>query len=117
MTDVTDDRVYLNHIKESIQSIREFTLDGREAFMASPLIQAAVLYKLQTLAESTQRLSDTIRAPHDEVDWNAIRGFRNRLAHGYLDVNLEIVWNVVENALHPLGTAVDAMLESLGPDE
>jgi uncharacterized protein with HEPN domain len=65
------------------------------------------------MAESTQRLSDTIKATHPEIDWIAINGFRNRLAHGYLNVNVNIVWNVIENDLPPLKQAAEAMLQTL----
>jgi uncharacterized protein with HEPN domain len=80
--------------------------------MASKLIQAAVLYKLQTMAEATQLLSETIKATHPEIDWSAIRGFRNRIVHGYLSINLTIVWNIVMNDVPPLRHAITAMLSS-----
>jgi len=44
---------------------------------------------LQTMAESTQRLSDAAKEAHPEVDWYKISGFRNVLVHGYLGVDLE----------------------------
>jgi uncharacterized protein with HEPN domain len=50
--------------------------------------------------------------------WRSPRsGFRNRLAHGYLNVNVNIVWNVIENDLPPLKQAAEAMLQSLGAAE
>ena len=49
------------------------------------------------MAETTQRLSEAVRLSHPEIDWLAISGFRNRLVHGYLNVNFKIVWSVVEN--------------------
>jgi uncharacterized protein with HEPN domain len=59
---MSEDELYLVHIRDAVNDINEFIAGGRDEFMASKLIQAAVLYKLQTLAESTQRLSDTIKA-------------------------------------------------------
>jgi uncharacterized protein with HEPN domain len=50
---VKDEELYLTYIQEAIEAIERFTVEGREAFMASDLIQSAVIYKLQTLAEST----------------------------------------------------------------
>lgn len=107
------DRVYVVHILEMIANIQELTARGREAFLAAKHDQAAVLHYLQTMAESTQRLSDDIKAAHPTVDWKAISGFRNRLAHGYLDVNLNIVWNVIEGYLPGLQRAAEAMLEEM----
>jgi len=107
------DRPYLDYIDQSIASVEELTSGGREIFLAAKHDQAATLYYLQTLAEATQRISDALKSAHPEVDWAAIGGFRNRLAHGYLDVDLDIIWNVIKNYLPPLKTAVQAMLQSL----
>jgi uncharacterized protein with HEPN domain len=54
-----------------------------------------------------------VKATRPEIDWMAISGFRNRLAHGYLEVNLDIVWNVIENNLPALKQAVEAMLQAV----
>jgi uncharacterized protein with HEPN domain len=69
------------------------------------------------MAELTIRLSETLKTPHTEVEWREIRGFRNVVVHDYTDVDLEVVWHIVQNDLSPLETAVDAMLESLSADE
>jgi uncharacterized protein with HEPN domain len=114
---MTDDRAYLIYISECIANVRELTAQGREAFMAAKHDQAAVLYYLQTLAESTQRLSDTLKAQHPEINWVRIGGFRNRLVHGYLSVNLKIVWEIVEKDLEPLRQAVEAMQRELDAGE
>jgi uncharacterized protein with HEPN domain len=114
---VSRDRVYLIYIGECIANVEELTAPGREAFMATRHEQAAVLYYLQTMAEATQQLSDELKTGHPEIDWEAIGGFRNRLVHGYLDVNMAIVWNVIENYLQPLKQAVETMLAGLDASE
>ena len=57
-----DDRLYLVHISECIARNEQYVAGSREKFMASSLIQDAVLRNLQVLAESTQRLSDSLKA-------------------------------------------------------
>lgn len=87
-----DDRLYLEHIKEAIRLIeRTVAVRGKEGFLADADIRDATLYRLQTLAESTQRLSQELKARHSEVPWAGIAGFRNRIVHGYLGVDLEII--------------------------
>ena len=81
-----DDKLYLIHIGECIQRIETYVAGGRESFATSTLIQDAVLRNLQTLAESTQRLSNALKAAHPEVNWRDISGFRNVLVHDYLCV-------------------------------
>ena len=111
------DQVYLSHILECVADIEELTAKGRAAFEAAKHDRAAVLYYLQTMAESTQRLSEPLKAAHTEIDWIAISGFRNRLVHGYLGVNIDIVWNVIENYLPGLKQAASDMLGSLDTSE
>jgi uncharacterized protein with HEPN domain len=102
---------------EMIANIDELSARGRDAFMAAKHDQAATLYYLQTMAESAQRLTETIKATHPEIDWTAISGFRNRLVRGYLDVNMDIVWNVIVNDLPGLKRAAVAMLQILDSAE
>ncbi|NDJ76831.1 MAG: DUF86 domain-containing protein [Chloroflexi bacterium] len=111
------DRVYVVHILEMIANIEELTAAGREAFWTAKHDQAAVERYLQTMAESTQRLSDGLKAAHPAIDWKAISGFRNRLVHGYLDVNLNIIWSVVVNYLPDLKRTAETMLEDLDRPE
>jgi len=103
---VTDDQLYLEYIRDAIDSIQQFVSEGEDSFRNSDLIQSAVLYKLQTLAESTQNLSDSVRSKYPSVDWIGIRGFRNRLVHGYLGINIEVVWSIIVNDLPGLKEAI-----------
>lgn len=73
--------------------------------MASELVQDAVLRNLQ-LAESASRLGEAIKTTGPAVPWPEIKAFRNRLTHGYLAVNLDIVWEVVRQNLPELDAAV-----------
>ena len=104
------DVVLLAHIRECIRRIEEYTGGGRTAFFDSHLVQDAVLRNLQTLAESAQRLSDRVKATEPGLPWPAIAGFRNVVAHGYLTLDLDAVWSVVERDLPRLAEAVERML-------
>lgn len=105
------DAVLLAHIRECIRRIEEYTADGRTAFFDSHLVQDAVLRNLQTLAESSQRLSERVKTTEPGLPWPAIGGFRNVVAHGYLTLDLEAVWSVVERDLPRLAEAVERMLD------
>ena len=107
-----DDKLYLIHINECIERVEKYiAAGGKEAFMASTLIQDAILRNLQTLAESTQRLSAALKEKHPEMDWYKIAGFRNVLVHGYLGVDLERVWIIVERDLPNLKLGITSMLK------
>ena len=115
--DAGSDRLLLEHIRQCIGRIREYT-GGREAtFHGSHLVQDAVMRNLQTLAESTQRLSEAVKATEPAVPWRAISGFRNVLAHNYLGIDPTVVWSVVEKDLPPLNAAIGRMLRTIDAAE
>ena len=105
-----NDELLLEHIDECIDRILEYTGEDRAAFDASRKTQDAVVRNLQVLAESTQRLSSTLKATEQDVPWRSIAAFRNVLTHEYLHVSLDIVWRVVEEGLPELATAIKRML-------
>jgi uncharacterized protein with HEPN domain len=105
-----DERSYLAHIIESSDCIGEYTRGGREVFFGTTLIQDAAIRNLPIMAESTQRLSSSTKPADPEIPWQDIAGFRNRITHGYLDIDLEIVWSVVEAYLAPLKQCVATVL-------
>ena len=108
-----DDIPYLLHIRECISRIQSFTGEGRKAFFADTMIQDAVIRNLQVLAESTQRLSESTKASHPEVPWHEISGFRNVVVHGYLGIDLNQIWHIVEHNLAELQIQIQAMLQNL----
>jgi len=110
-----DDHLYLLHISESLERIEEYIAEGKEAFFADRKTQDAVLRNLQTLAESTQRLSEPLKASRPEIDWRGIAGLRNILVHDYLGISLPRVWEVVEVFLPQLQAAVNHWLPAWPP--
>ncbi len=107
MTPTSDsDRVLLTHIAECIDRVRGYTRGERGVFFGSLMVQDAVMRNLQTLAESSQRLSDALKDSEPTIPWREIAGFRNVLTHGYLAVDAEVVWSVVEQDLPKLASAV-----------
>lgn len=108
-----DPRLYVIHILECIGKIEEFTRDGRDWFFQSDMGQFAVLYALQTMAESTQRLPTDLKDRHPEVPWTDISGFRNVLAHDYLHVDIKRIWKIVEKDLPALKAAIQKIEREL----
>lgn len=106
-----DDTLYLIHITECLARIEQYTAAGKEAFFADSKTQDAVLRNLQIMAESTQRLSDSIRAAHPDIDWRGIAGFRNILVHNYLGLNLVRVWGIIEQDVPQLKQKIIAILQ------
>jgi uncharacterized protein with HEPN domain len=107
-----DDKLYLIHISECIGRIEQYLPErSKHTFLSSTLLQDAILRNLQTMAESTQRLSDSLKAKHPEINWHKISGFRNLLVHDYLGVDAERVWKIIEIDLPTLKQTISAMLK------
>ena len=102
-------------MRECMDRIFEYTNTERRRFDASRLVQDAVIRNLQTLAESSQRLSGEIKGTEPQIPWRELAGFRNVIVHGYLGVDLAAIWLVVEQDLPAFGEAVDRMAGRLGP--
>ena len=109
------DRVLLAHMRDCLERIGEYTHFERTRFDTSRLVQDAVVRNLQTLAESSQRLSSEVKSTEPQIPWRELSGFRNVIVHGYLGVDLGAVWLVVEQDLPGLGEAINRMAAQLGP--
>lgn len=105
----------LAHMRDCLDRIVEYTHAERARFDASRLVQDAVIRNLQTLAESSQRLSSEIKSTEPQIPWRELAGFRNVIVHGYLGVDLGAVWLVVEQDLPALSVAVKRMAARLDP--
>ncbi|MEO7142306.1 MAG: DUF86 domain-containing protein [Bryobacteraceae bacterium] len=101
-----DDRKYLAYILECIDRIEVDSSGGREDYDTSHMVQDAILRNLQTMAESTKRLSAEFKARYPEIDWRGIGGFRNFLVHDYLGVDPNAVWRVAREDLPKLKRVV-----------
>jgi uncharacterized protein with HEPN domain len=107
-----DRRLYLIHVQDCIARIRDYTQGGKAEFMASGLVQDAVLRNLEIMGESVKKLPEEWKQSQPQVEWVKVGDFRNVLAHDYLDVDLDIVWIIIEQYLPGLETAVRELMAS-----
>jgi uncharacterized protein with HEPN domain len=81
-------------------------VDERD-FLQDERLQSAVQYQLLVIGEAVKRLSDTFKSAHVDVPWRQIAGMRDRLIHGYDDVDAQEVWRTARRD-------VPALLDRLG---
>jgi len=115
-SDAFSDAYLLEHIPTYIGRIEEYSQKGRKAFLESQIAQDAVLRDLQILAESTQLLSDPVKQKYNGIPWREISGFRNVIAHRYLSLDLNIIWNVIEKDLPGLKKNIQEIFSSIDPE-
>ncbi len=68
-----------------------------EQFEEDFRIHLAVTRTLEIMGEATKRLPNSVREQYSHIPWKAMAGMRDRIIHGYDNVDLAIVWNVVQN--------------------
>jgi uncharacterized protein with HEPN domain len=88
---VKDDRGYLEHIRDAINDIVDYTQSGRDAFFADRMRQDATIRKLDVIGEAVKSLSDGCKSRRIDVPWKQIAGMHDKVIHDYFGVNLDIV--------------------------
>jgi uncharacterized protein with HEPN domain len=105
-----DDRFYLEGIKEHLGIIRNYVPESKEAFLADVKTQDAILMRLLALGEEIAHLSNEFSERHSELRWHKIIGLRNRIAHGYFEIDKDAIWDTLtDGSLEEL----DALVETI----
>ncbi|MCY1461201.1 hypothetical protein D9M71_788300 [compost metagenome] len=106
---------YLGHMQQAAMDACGFIegLDKVE-FQEDKRTQQAVIRSLIIIGEAATKVMDGyaefIQA-HAQVPWRSMRGMRNRIAHGYFDINLDLVWETVKTALPELLTQLPTVIQ------
>ena len=106
---------YLDHMLEAARQACSY-VEGlsKQDFLADRRTQQAVILNIIIIGEAATRLlqdhSDFLDQ-HSGVPWRNMKGMRNRIAHGYFDINLDVVWETVQTALPQLLERLPAIRE------
>jgi len=94
---------YLNDILESITDIKEFTKGITfENFVRDRKTFKAVVRSIEIIGEAANKIPQNIWEKYPEAPWQEIIGMRNKLIHEYFGIDLNIVWQTIEEDLVPL---------------
>ncbi len=105
------DRLYLDDVVEAADAISSFLVGvTEEQFLASDLLQSAVLQKLTIIGEAAARLSPEFKASAPHIPWSDIAAFRNIAVHAYFSVQWPIVWVAATDEAPLLRTQALALL-------
>ena len=88
-----------------------------ETFSSDIKTTSACVFNLFQIGELVGKLDDEFIDDNSQIPWRKIKGLRNRIAHGYEDIKLNIVWDVIIESLPELIKQIDIMdVNSLGAD-
>ena len=108
-----DFEVYLEDILQAISKIRNYTAGvTRKSFAQDSMRIDAVVRNLEIIGEAAKMVPESIRAEYPNIEWKKIAGLRDILAHHYFEVDLDIVWDVVQNKLSTLDHELRASREN-----
>lgn len=97
---------YLDHMQRAATEAGGFVDGmGKDEFFVDRRTQQAVIMSLIVIGEAGTKVMDgyaEFTQEHADVPWRGMRGMRNRIAHGYFDINLDVVWETVQTALPEL---------------
>ncbi|NJO74773.1 MAG: DUF86 domain-containing protein [Leptolyngbyaceae cyanobacterium RM1_406_9] len=91
------DLQFLLDMLQSAELIVTYTAQcSKNEFVSNVQLQDSVIRRLLVIAEAARRVSEATQQALPNISWQEINGMRNRLVHEYDDVNLNIVWDVVQ---------------------
>lgn len=111
---------YIEHMRQAaVQAIGLVANLDKSAFLADSRTQQAVLFNLVVLGEAAGNVLASQAAfaeRHPEVPWRSIRATRNRVAHGYFDINIDVIWDTLQTALPQLLSVLPLVAEAATRD-
>jgi uncharacterized protein with HEPN domain len=98
-----DQILLLEDMLDSAIKIKKYTeLLDFEGFIKDDKTIDAVVRNLEIVGEAANRIDLDFKAMNPDIEWNRIRGLRNRIVHDYFGIDYEIVWSIIVNDLDDL---------------
>ena len=113
------DRIYLEHILDSIKQIEIYCANFKEVddFFDDRKTQDAVVRNIEIIGEASAKLSKNLRDKHKEIQWRQIIDTRNLLIHGYFGISYLTVWNIVKKHIPQLRKQIKKIISDIKKSE
>lgn len=98
----------LDHSREALQFIQG---KQRSDLDTDRLLNLSLVRLLEIIGEAAARISDETKSNVTEIQWRQITGLRNRLIHGYNNVDFDIMWDILQDDLPPLAVQLEKIIK------
>jgi uncharacterized protein with HEPN domain len=106
-----DDQTRLGHMRDATREAVEMAHSQQRGDLDTDRkLCLSLVHLLEIVGEAANGISPRFRQEHPDLPWKRMTGMRNRLIHGYFDVNLDIVWQTVTEDLPPLMRQLESLL-------
>lgn len=110
-----DDVIRVRHMLDAANEAEAFAAGRSRADLDTDrMLALSIVKSIEIIGEAAANVSDDGRAEHPRIPWLDIADMRNRLVHGYYDIDLDIVWDTVIDELPPLCEQLKAVLQVAG---
>ena len=107
-----DWKLYVEDILESLDLVKQYVGSMNfDDFREDRKTIDAVVRNLEIIGEASKFIPDRIKNKYCDVDWPGMVGLRNRIAHKYFDISLNVVWYIIKSELLPLSEQMRQILE------
>lgn len=105
--------ISLEKMIEYIERAKKYT-DGStfEFFSNDEKTIDATVFVISQIGELVKNISNDLMKKYDYIEWNMIKGLRNRIVHDYEGINLKSIWYVVQNDLNTLEDDIRKIIAS-----
>ena len=101
------------HLKDIVSSARLILtyVEGvrREQFIQDTRLQDSVIRRIEIIGEAARRLSSEFREQNSNVPWGEMTGMRNRMIHGYDDIDMDVVWDTAQDSIPRLLSMIEPL--------
>jgi len=106
-----DDLVRLRHMLDAAREAQEFARGRQRSDLNRDRMLTLSLVKcIEIIGEAAAKVSEETRAECPSLPWADVIGMRNRLIHGYFDIDLDRVWDTVKDDLPPLAASLSSVI-------
>ena len=106
------DNIRLRHMLDAAKEAVEFaTGKSRKDLADDRKLSLAIIKSIEIIGEAASKVTETCRVENDNIPWKDVISMRNRLTHGYFNVNLDVVWETIQTDIPDLIATLEKIIQ------